>query len=56
VYPLYEDLLGFKKQVDRNPNMNDVTRESLIREIEHFNRQFEAKYNFSDAQQYMDIQ
>jgi hypothetical protein len=56
IYPLYEDLSGFKKEVNRNPNTNDVGRDSLIRGIEHFKRQFEAKFNFNDAQQYMDLQ
>jgi hypothetical protein len=56
IYPLYEDLAGFKKEVDRNPNMNDIGRDALIRGIEHFKRQFETKFNFTDAQQYMDLQ
>jgi hypothetical protein len=56
IYPLYEDLTGFKKEVDKNLNTNDIGKDSLIRSIEHFKRQFEAKFNFSDAQQYMDVQ
>ncbi|MCF7908725.1 MAG: hypothetical protein K9L86_07650 [Candidatus Omnitrophica bacterium] len=53
IYPIYDDLLYIRQQVEKAPNMSEVRRNSLIRRIEHLKRIFEKDFNYSDAEQWM---
>jgi predicted RND superfamily exporter protein len=54
IYPLYEELLAIKKKIEGSPNMNEVRRGAIIGEIEHVKRKFEAEFNYTDAEKWMD--
>lgn len=53
IYPVYDDLLSIRQQVEKTPNMSETRRNSLIRRIEHLKRMFEKGFNYSDAEQWM---
>ncbi len=53
IYPLYEELLSMRSQVEKSPNMSEVKRNSFIRKVEHLKRRFEKNFNYSDAEQWM---
>lgn len=50
IYPLYEELLAIKKEIEKNPNTNEVKRNFLIRKIEYFKRRFEKDCNYTDIE------
>ncbi|MDD5194364.1 MAG: hypothetical protein PHQ96_01650 [Candidatus Omnitrophica bacterium] len=53
VYPIYEELVAIKKEIQLNPNPSDIKRNSLIAKIERFKRRFEAEFKYSDAEKWM---
>lgn len=53
IYPIYEDLLSLRQQIEKTPNMGEPRRNSLIRKIEQLKRRFEKGFNYSDAEQWM---
>ncbi len=53
IYPFYEELLEIRKDIQRCPNMSDTKKNSLIRQIERFKRNFEREFNYSDAEKWM---
>ena len=54
VYPLYEDLLAIRREIERNPDMNLMKRNSTIKKTEYFKRRFEAEFNYTDAEKWME--
>jgi len=52
-YPLYEELLDIKKQVERIPNMSVTKRNSVARKVENLKRRFEQKFSYTDAKKWM---
>lgn len=54
IYPLYQDLTKVREAITRDPNMSSVERNVLIQRIEHFQRKFEAEFNYTDAQKWME--
>ena len=53
VYPIYEELQGFKEEMVKSPNMSETKRSSLIRKLERLKRQFERDFNYTDAEKWM---
>lgn len=53
VYPIYEELRGFREAIAKNPNMSEIKRSSLIRKIEQLKRKFERDFNYTDAEKWM---
>ncbi len=53
VYPIYEELQGFKEEITRSPNLSDGKRNSFIRKIEQLKRRFEKDFNYTDAEKWM---
>ena len=54
IYPLYEELLSIRSQVEKSPNMSEIRRNSLARKIEQIKRRFDKGFNYSDVEQWMD--
>jgi uncharacterized protein YneF (UPF0154 family) len=54
MYPFYNELLNIKKEIDKNPNTNEMIRNRLIQKIEHLKREFEKIFNLSDAKKWTD--
>ncbi|UCD15973.1 MAG: hypothetical protein JSV34_02675 [Candidatus Omnitrophota bacterium] len=55
IYPLYEDFLSVKEDVEKSPNMSDIKKSALIRRLAHFKRKFESEFNYGDAQDWIDL-
>jgi hypothetical protein len=53
IYPLYEELLAIRKEVETSPNMADVRKNALIKRIEYFKRRFEKDFNYKDAEKWL---
>ena len=53
IYPFYEELLGFRDRIERSPNMSQIQRNNLMRQVETFKRRFEKKFNYSDIEQWL---
>ncbi len=53
VYPIYEELQGFREAMKKSPNMSEIRRNSLIRKIEKLKRKFEKDFNYSDSEKWM---
>jgi len=53
IYPLYEEMLSVRDQIDKSPNLSETQRNSLIRNVEQLKRQVEKKFNYGDAEQWM---
>lgn len=53
IYPIYEVLLSVRSQIQRSPNLSQIRRNSLVRKIEYTKRRLEKKFNYSDAEQWM---
>lgn len=53
LYPIYEELQGFREALDVSPNMSENKRNSLIRKVEQLKRTFEKNFNYSDAEKWM---
>ena len=53
VYPIYEELQGFREAMVKSPNMSEAKRNSLIRKIEQLKRKFEKNFNYTDAEKWM---
>jgi len=53
IYPLYEELLYFRKEIEKSPNMSITRRNGLIRKIEAWKRRFEKGFNYSDAEKWL---
>ena len=53
VYPIYEELQGFREAMKKSPNMSEIKRNSLIRKIEKLKRKFEKDFNYNDAEKWM---
>ena len=53
IYPLYAELLAMRKEVENNPNLGEMQRNSLISKIEHFTRKFEAGFKYTEAEKWM---
>jgi len=53
VYPIYEELQGFRKEMAKSPNMSETKRNSLIRKIEQLKRKFEKNFNYADVEKWM---
>ncbi|MDD5583524.1 MAG: hypothetical protein PHV55_00510 [Candidatus Omnitrophica bacterium] len=53
VYPIYQDLLVIRKEIETNPHPSDIKRNSLVSKLQHFKRKFEAEFKYSNAQQWM---
>jgi len=54
IYPLYQDLTKIKDTIAKSPNMSDIERNTLVQKIDHFQRKFEAEFNYTDAQKWME--
>ena len=53
IYPLYEELQGFREALKKSPNMSELKRYFFIRKIERFKRRFEKDFNYIDAEKWM---
>jgi len=53
IYPLYEELQGFREAMKKSPNMSETKRNLLIRKIERLKRRFEKDFNYTDAEKWM---
>ena len=53
IYPFYEELLQFREEIERSPNMSATKRNGLIRKIEAWKRRFEKRFNYSDAEKWL---
>ena len=53
LYPIYEELQGFREAITRSPNMSEIKRNYLIRKIERLKRKFEKDFNYSDAEKWI---
>lgn len=53
VYPIYEELQGFRGEMTKSPNMSENKRNLLIRKIEYLKRKFEKDFNYTDAEKWM---
>jgi hypothetical protein len=53
IYPLYTELLAIRKQIQDNPNLGEMQRNSLVSQIERFLRRFEAGFKYTEAEKWM---
>ncbi|MCK9615313.1 MAG: hypothetical protein M0R48_07415 [Candidatus Omnitrophica bacterium] len=54
IYPLYIDLVKIRDSMEKSPNMSSPRRALILQKIEHFRREFEAEFKYSEAQKWMD--
>jgi hypothetical protein len=54
IYPLYVELVKIKDTLEKDPNMSPARRTIVLNKIEHFRREFEAEFKYSEAQKWMD--
>ena len=54
VSSLHQELLEMKAEVEKSPNMSEMKKYALIREISLFKREFERKLNYTDAKEWID--
>ncbi|MFA5008740.1 MAG: hypothetical protein WC546_05920 [Candidatus Omnitrophota bacterium] len=54
IYPLYVDLVKIRDTMEKSPNMSPPRRTLILQKIEHFRREFEAEFKYSEAQKWMD--
>ena len=52
-YDLYSELLGIRKDMEKNRNLSDLRRNYLVRKIEGLKRRFEKNFNYTDAERWM---
>lgn len=53
IYPLYDELLTIREELEQSPNMSEMKRSSLIHKIQYFKRRFEKDFNYTDAEKWM---
>lgn len=53
IYPIYEQLTAIKAEIERQPNMSQISVNTLIRKTEAVKRRFEKEFNYTDAQQWL---
>ncbi|MDD3296223.1 MAG: hypothetical protein PHU64_02565 [Candidatus Omnitrophica bacterium] len=53
IYPLYEQALSIKKEVNNNPNMSNLIKNSFRRKAEGIRRRFEKEFNYTDAEKWL---
>ncbi len=54
IYPIYQELTAVRDEFKKDPNMSDVGRARILQKVEHFRREFENKFNYIEAQKWMD--
>ena len=54
IYPLYVELVKIKDTMEKDPNMSPARRTIVLNKLEHFRREFEAEFKYSEAQKWMD--
>jgi hypothetical protein len=54
IYPLYEELISIKEEIQKFPNMSEIKRNFLASQVERIKRRFEANFNYRDAKKWMD--
>ncbi|UCC94287.1 MAG: hypothetical protein JSW40_05610 [Candidatus Omnitrophota bacterium] len=53
IYPLYEELLEIKEEVEKNPTASQLKRNALVKKTENLQRRFSARFNYTDAEKWM---
>ncbi len=53
IYPLYEEMLQLRKEIEAQPNMSQLKTNSLMRKTENLKRRFEKEFNWTDAEKWM---
>lgn len=53
IAPLHKELLEIKDSVEKNPNMNNIERSTLLQKVERFRRSFEEDFKYSNAEKWM---
>ena len=53
LYPLYEELVSVREEIERSPNLSDAKKNILTQNIERLKRRFEKDFNYTDAEQWM---
>ncbi|MBU1121349.1 MAG: hypothetical protein ABIH71_08250 [Candidatus Omnitrophota bacterium] len=55
MFPLYEDFLAVREDIQRSPNMSGIQKGSFLRRLEHYKREFESGFNYKDAQVWIEM-
>jgi len=54
LYLLYEEMVEIRKDIEKAPNMSESKRNNVVRKIEYIQRTFSAKFNYTDAQKWIE--
>ncbi|MCM8819853.1 MAG: hypothetical protein NC925_03550, partial [Candidatus Omnitrophica bacterium] len=54
IYPLYEQLISIKKDIEQNKGVDQIHISNIIHKIENFKRHFETEFSYTDAKKWMD--
>ncbi len=54
IYPLYRDLTDIKNKMDKNHNLSVLERQRIMDKIDHFRREFQSEFKYSQAQKWME--
>ena len=53
IYPVYEELLALRTEIQRAPSMSSGKRNSLARRVENVKRRFENNFSYSDIEKWI---
>jgi hypothetical protein len=54
IYPIYEQLKTIKFEIEKQPNMSQISTNTLMRKTESTKRKFEKEFNYTDAEKWLD--
>jgi len=54
IYPIYQELVSIRKEIEQRPNMSQIKSNSLKRRTENVKRRFEKGFNYTDAEKWID--
>ena len=55
VLPLHKQLLSIKQDVEANASLNEIKKDTMLRKVEHFKRKFQAEFNYTDAEKWLEM-
>ncbi len=53
IYPIYEQLKTIKFKIEKQPNMSQISTNTLMRRTEATKRRFEKEFNYTDAEKWL---
>ena len=54
IYPIYEELLAIRTEIQRAPSMSSGKRNSLARRVENVERRFDSNFGYSEVEKWID--